>query len=79
MMLFITIASANPAHKTSAVASPNCDEAMIKKLAGDGLVRIVAQHWGGNLKGFNITLDTQKLTFSKLTKKMLDKQCFKGM
>lgn len=64
------------APETSAVSSPKCDEEKVRKLCGDALVKIEKAEWAGDMKGFNITLDTSKMTFGDLTKKMLDAGCF---
>ncbi|HLD44049.1 MAG TPA: hypothetical protein VJC18_01335, partial [bacterium] len=52
------------------------DEVKMKELAGPALVKLEPKEWAGGLKGFNITIDTDKLTMADLTKKMLDAGCF---
>lgn len=64
-----------PQQQTSAIMSPKCDEKKIKELAGDALVAIVKGDFGA-LNGFNVTLETSKMDFATLTKKMLDAGCF---
>jgi len=66
----------SPQHQTSAILSPKCDEKKVQELAGDALVSIVKGDFGNNLIGFNVTLDTVKMDFAALTKKMLDAGCF---
>jgi hypothetical protein len=56
--------------------SPKCDEKKVRELAGDALVSIIKGDFGNNLVGFNVTLDTAKMDFAVLTKKMLDAGCF---
>lgn len=71
-----TTPSKSPQHQTSAVLSPKCDEKKVRELAGDALISIVKGDFGNSLIGFNITLDTAKMDFAALTKKMLDAGCF---
>lgn len=71
-----TSTSKSPQHQTSAVLSPKCDEKKVRELAGDALVSIIKGDFGNNLVGFNVTLDTAKMDFAVLTKKMLDAGCF---
>lgn len=59
--------------QTSAIMSPKCDEAKIKSLAGDALKEIKKASWKG---GYNVTLDTSKMTFSQLTQKMQKEGCY---
>jgi len=61
--------------ETSAVMSNKCDEAKIKQIAGDALIKIDPQDWG-DVKGFLVTLETDKMTFADLTKKMQEAGCF---
>ncbi|MBU0505390.1 MAG: hypothetical protein ABII18_06285 [bacterium] len=62
--------------QTNAVMSKSCDEAKIREIAGDAIIKIEAKQWTAELRGFNITLDLNKLSFADLTKKMLDAGCF---
>lgn len=63
---------------STAVMSPNCNEAQLKEIAGDALVSITEnQSWDNEVKGFIISLDTNKMSYSDLIKKMQDKHCFK--
>ena len=62
--------------ETSSVSSPKCDEAKLKQLCGDAFVKIEKAQWSGDLRGFNVTLETSKMTFGELTKKMLNAGCF---
>lgn len=65
-----------PKPQTSAVMSNHCDETQVKSLAGDALISITKGEWGdASLKGFNVTLDTTKMDFGALTKKLLDAGC----
>lgn len=62
---------------SSAIMSPNCSEAQIKEIAGDALLSISKnQEWGDEVKGFIIALDTNKMTYGELAKKMLAAKCF---
>lgn len=74
--LLITISFNSLAEsKTSSLMSKKCDKEKIKSLAGDALIKISdPQDWGG-IQGFIVTLDTAKLTFAQLGKKMLDAGC----
>ncbi len=77
VILLLLMASTSYAkEETNAVMSKSCDEAKVRELAGEALIKIVPQEWAGGLKGFNITLDTSKLTFADLTKKMMEAGCF---
>ena len=67
----------NPNHKTSAVMSRNCNMEKLREVIGDALVEISPQSWNDtSVPGFVITLDTTKLSFSDLTKKMVQNNCF---
>ena len=70
MMMFQGIAFA--AEKTQAVASPKCDMEKVKKIGGKAVVKIEKGAWDG---GYNITLNTDKLTFSELLQKMVKEKC----
>jgi hypothetical protein len=63
---------------STAVMSPNCDEAQLKEIAGTALTDIHEnQSWDNEVKGYIITLDTSKMTYNDLIKKMQEKNCFK--
>lgn len=69
--LLLAVASASYAkEESSALMSKNCDEAKIKELAGNALIKITSQDWGNGLKGFTVTLDSDKMTMKDLTDKM---------
>jgi len=59
--------------QSSSVSSPKCNEKKLKTLTGDALIKIVKGSWEG---GYTITLETSKMTFVQLTKKMMDAGCF---
>ena len=62
---------------SSAIMSPNCSAEQIKELAGDALLSISKnQSWGDEVKGYIISLDTSKLTYGELAKKMMTAKCF---
>jgi len=62
---------------SSAILSPNCSEADIKAIAGDALLSISKnQSWGDEVRGYIVTLDTDKLSYSELAGKMNKKGCF---
>ncbi len=70
MVLFASPALAD--EESAAVASPNCDAERIKELGGDGVVKVEKGEWEG---GFNVTLETSKLTFAELIEKMAEADC----
>lgn len=62
----------------SAIYSPNCTAKQLKEMAGDALVKISKnQAWSNDTKGFIVTLDTDKMSFADLAKKMQKAGCFK--
>ena len=70
MVLFAAPALAG--EETNAVASPKCDADKIKELGGDAVVKVEKGAWEG---GYNVTLDTDKLTFAGLIEKLVDAGC----
>lgn len=62
--------------ESSALMSKNCDEKKIRELAGDAIVKIVAQDWGAEMKGFNVTINAGKMSMKELTDKMQAAKCF---
>jgi hypothetical protein len=69
-----TLVLAKP--ETSAVMSNKCDEAKIRLIVGDALIKIEPQDWGNGVKGFIITLETDKMTFAQLAQKMNENGCY---
>jgi hypothetical protein len=69
------VKTTSPREQTSAVMSPKCDEAKLKELAGDALISVKKTDWEKS-SGYTITLDTTKMDFATLTKKMLAAGCF---
>lgn len=62
---------------SSAIMSPNCSAEQIKEIAGDALISISKnQAWDDEVKGFIVSLDTNKLTYGDLAKKMMAAKCF---
>ncbi len=69
MLVMIAFVS-HAKEESSALMSKNCDEAKIKELAGEALIKITVQDWGNDLKGFTVTLNADKMTMKELTDKM---------
>lgn len=62
---------------TSAILSPKCDEAKLREIAGEALIKIIeTTSLEGGGKIYSITLEITKLTFGDLTKKMMEQGCF---
>lgn len=60
-----------------AIMSPNCDADQIKDIAGDALLSISKnQSWGDEVKGYIVKLDTNKMSYNDLTRKMMQANCF---
>lgn len=74
ILAITTLVLAKP--ETSAVMSNKCDEAKIRQIAGDALIKIEPQDWGNGVKGFIITLETDKMTFAQLAQKMNENGCY---
>ena len=63
--------------ESSAIMSPNCTALQLKSIAGDALQSISKnQSWGDEVKGYIISLDTSKLSYNDLVKKMQENNCF---
>lgn len=75
VVLFVSavVLPARAGEETSALSSPKCDMEKLKKLIGDGLVKIVPGVSDGI---YNVTIDTAKVTSGDIVKKMLDAGCF---
>ena len=71
--LFIALCStAFAAEETGAYASPKCDAAKIKEIAGDGVVKVEKGAWEG---GHNVTIDNSKTNSGELIGKMVAAGC----
>ena len=60
--------------QTSAVMSPKCDAEKLKELA-DGAISKAEPNPYTDPGIYNVTLDTSKMTFADLMKKMVDADC----
>ncbi len=71
----IAVASAAQAEeKTIAAMSKKCDEAKIKEIVGDGIVKVEKNPSG--MEGiYDITFDDTKTDAQKLMMKLIDAQC----
>ena len=76
LLLMPMIGFAN--HETAALASPDCDIAVIKKIAGKALVSYKAQTWAQGRKGYIITLDKSIMSYTTLVTKMQKAGCYKS-
>ena len=72
LLSFVFPAAGLAKEETSAVASPKCDMEKLKKIGGDAIVKIEKGSWEG---GFNVTLNTDKMTFNDLIQKMVAEGC----
>lgn len=73
VLAIVTYVFAKP--ETNAVMSNKCDEAKIRQITGEALIKIEPQDWNG-VKGFIITLETDKMTFAELAQKMQAAGCY---
>lgn len=73
LALTLSIFSAHAGEETSAMASPKCDADKLQEIGGDGVVKVEQGAWAG---GYNVTLNTDELTFADLTAKMAEEGCF---
>lgn len=76
LLLFSALANAS-AKQTSLIMSRKCDAKKIRDLAGAALVSLVEKRKDSR-KGyvFEVTLNTDKLEFPQLMKKMFETGCF---
>jgi hypothetical protein len=68
--LFLTPAFS--AEETNAVYSPKCDVKKFKDFCGEACKKVEKGSWEG---GVNVTLDTDKLSWADLTKKLTENKC----
>lgn len=79
LCLFTTLLSFSAIAKnvtTSAIMSPGCSAAQIKKLAGNALISISKQQHWRTTHGYIIKLDTDKMKKHELIMKMNKEKCF---
>jgi len=75
LVVLVLPVAAQAASDTKAVLSNKCSVEQLKKIIGDALVKI-GPSASGNPKIFNITLNTEKMTFQQLTQKMVAAKCY---
>lgn len=75
LMTAVLLSAANPPAKTEtqAISSPKCDQKKLRAMAGNAAVKVEAGSWEGS---YNVTLDTAKMTFDELLKKLVKEKCF---
>lgn len=74
--IFALTHSAFAVHKAYAVFSPSCPQDKMMEIAGDALINISRVKFAEGLYSFNVTIDTQKLTYNDLIKKMEKAGCY---
>jgi len=75
LVVLVLPVAAQAASETKAMLSIKCSVEQLKKIIGDALIKI-GPNASGNPKIFNITLNTEKMTFQQLTQKMVAAKCY---
>ena len=73
---FLNTATLAQTYQFITVASPGCAPIQLQRIGGTGILSIAARLTkAGTLRGYVVTLDTQKLTYHQLTEKMRAHHC----
>lgn len=74
--IFAITHSAFAVHKAYAVYSPSCPQDKVIEIAGNALINISRVKFAEGLYSFNVTIDTEKMTYKDLIKKMEMGGCY---